>query len=49
MEDHFYDFDEPEVQNALQTFFEEMNATKENSAKNLQGLFNRLKKKSMVC
>ena len=48
MEDHFYDFNEPEVQNALTSFFAEMNETKENSAKNLQGLFHRLKKKNMV-
>eukprot|EP00009_Paramoeba_aestuarina_P008825 CAMPEP_0201521960 /NCGR_PEP_ID=MMETSP0161_2-20130828/16376_1 /ASSEMBLY_ACC=CAM_ASM_000251 /TAXON_ID=180227 /ORGANISM="Neoparamoeba aestuarina, Strain SoJaBio B1-5/56/2" /LENGTH=495 /DNA_ID=CAMNT_0047920701 /DNA_START=112 /DNA_END=1599 /DNA_ORIENTATION=+ len=47
MEDHFYDFNEPEVQNALTNFFSEMNEAKENSAKNLQLLFNRLKKKNM--
>ena len=49
MEDHFYDFEEPEVQTALENFFAEMNATKENSANNLIALFNRLKKKNLVC
>jgi hypothetical protein len=49
MEDHFYDFAEPEVQQALTNFFESMLLTMENSAKQLRKVFEKSKERNMVC
>mmetsp|Transcript_16038 Transcript_16038/g.22271 ORF Transcript_16038/g.22271 Transcript_16038/m.22271 type:complete len:457 (+) Transcript_16038:73-1443(+) len=46
MEDHFYDFNEPEVQDALTSFIDEMADTMENSAKQLRRVFERAKERN---
>ena len=48
MEDHFYDFNEPEVQQALTSFFDSMILTMENSAKQLRRVFEKAKERNMV-
>ncbi len=48
MEDHFYDFNEPEVQQALTSFFDSMVLTMENSAKQLRRVFEKAKERNMV-
>jgi isopropylmalate/homocitrate/citramalate synthase len=48
LEDHFYDFSEPEVQQALTSFIESMTLTMESSAKQLRRVFEKAQQRNQV-